>query len=370
MLVSRSRVALSPAVLLIASCLASSAAAQSPVDSLPTGYLTREGDARHWVPVQFAPSRAQTTWDPSVITLPTGTLSRLFLRADGEDSTQPMVAHTLPLTIHMSSNGVPAPGHITGDSYAGNRGTDRARVLDNANVNFGAFTPTGTGPAPWTVSIPILPFAYQSGRGLQIEWDVGTPTGGAASWNWFCDAERFDPPAAYGFFRRNNEREACPSVGTTYAGDVGGPGEMLNIWFNSLAGPGLPAVTFIGLNDLTWGGFTLPIDLAPFGFPGCRIWTDLTVGLLGQTDPSGVLGRVAVQLPIPFNPNLAGVRLYSQDFVLDPSFANGLRASDLGTIQIGNVVPRRAGKHLYTYTAPIDDRPEYILNLTPIVGIR
>ncbi|MFO1053347.1 MAG: hypothetical protein U1F36_14130 [Planctomycetota bacterium] len=357
------------AILLVVAPLARPLA-QSPTDTLPTRFLSQEANARHWVPVQFAPSRAQTTWDSTAIAFPTGTISRLYLRPDAAQTTQAMVAHSLPLTIHMSSVGVPPPGHVIPESYSANRGSDRVQVLGQTNLNFPAFTPSTTSPANWTVSIPITPFAWQSGRNLQIEWDVGTPTAGPASWTWFCDAQRFDPPASYGFFVRNNDRDACPSTGTTYAGDVGGPGELMSIWFNSLSGPNLPAVMFLGTSNQTWGGLTLPIDMAPIGFPGCKVWTDLTAGIATTTDPSGVLGRVAVTLPIPYNNNLAGLRIYSQDFVLDPSFGNGLRASDLGIVQIGGTVPRRQGKHLYTYTTAINDLPEYALDLTPIVGIR
>ena len=280
--------------------------AQAPTDTLPSGYLSREGDARHWVPVQFAPSRAQSTWDPSVITFPTGNLTRLYLRPDVAQSTTPMIAHNVAMTIHMSSVGVTMPGHIVGTSYAANRGSDRVRVLNSTNVNFPAFTIPSSGPSPWTVSIPIQNFPYQSGNPLQIEWDVATPTSGPASWNWFCDAKRWDPSGSSGFFVRDDERHACPSSGTAYAGEVGGPGELCSIWFNSLAGNSRPAVLFIGLSDHAWASQPLPIDLTAYGFPGCRLWTDPTVGIPAFTDASGVLGRVGVDIPLPFHASLAG----------------------------------------------------------------
>jgi hypothetical protein len=345
-------------------------AAQDPIDTLPSGFMNREGDARHWVPVQFAPSRAQTTFDPSVVALSSGSLSRLYLRPDVEHSSQPMLSHSVQLSIHMASLGLPSASQVIESSYAANRGSDRRRVLDNVTVNIPAFTPLGTGPGPWSISIPILPFPYQAGNGLQIEWDVNTPASGATSWNWFADAERFDPVPSYGFFRRTNERDACPSVGTTYAGQVGGPGELMEIWFSSLAAPGIPAVTFLGLSDQTWNGQSLPIDLAAIGIPGCKVWTDLTAGIFTQVDATGGTGRVGTILPIVRDTTFAGLRLYSQTFVFDTSFQSGLRASDLGVIQIGNNVPRRLGKHLYTYTTPFSDRPEFAMDLAPIVGVR
>lgn len=358
------------AVAVVAVTLAGTPAlAQNPSDTLPTGYLTREANARHWVPVQFAPSRAQTTFDPSVVAIGSRTISRISLRPDSAQSTLPMVAHAVTLGVHMSSAGVPMPGHLDATSYAANRGTDRAQVFAPSTVSFPAYTPGSAGPAAWTVSIPIQPFAYQSGNALQFEWDVAPPAGGASAWSWFCDAERFDPPAAYGFFVRDTPRNACPSSGTDYAGDVGGPGEMVHVWFNSLAGTSRPAAMFIGVSQTAWGSVTLPHDLTPYGFPGCRLWTSVDAIVTGSTDASGILGRFAVTLPLPYDPNLAGLRLYCQDIVVDPTFGGGIRASDQGIIQIGNSVPRRRGKHLYTYSIAINDTPEFALDLAPIVGI-
>lgn len=354
---------------LVATFTAAAALAQNPVDTLPTNYLTREANARHWVPVQFAPSRAQSTWDSSVIAIGTRTITRVSLRPDMAQTAGAMVAHSIPLSMHMSSVGVPAPGHVSALSYSYNRGSDRTQVLANTNVSFPAFTPGGSGPAPWTVAIPIQPFAYQSGNSLQIEWDVGMPAGGSTSWNWFCDAERFDPDASYGYFVRDMPRNACPNSGTEFSGDVGGPGEQLHVWFSSLAGTSRPAVMFIGTSQTSFGGASLPLDLSPYGFPGCKLWTSIDAMVAGSTDASGVLGRFGVYLPIPFDPNLANLRLYCQDFVLDPGFGGGVRASDQGIIQIGNAVPRRKGKHLYTYSTAIDDLPEFKLDLVPIVGI-
>ena len=58
--------------------------------------------------------------------------------------------------------------------------------------------------------------------------------------------------------------------------------------------PNSPAALIFGASNTAWGSFTLPLDLTPFGFTGCRLVAsvDLTVSLeslsffLAQGDPT------------------------------------------------------------------------------------
>lgn len=343
--------------------------AQTPTDTVPTGFLTQEGDARHWIPGHFAPARAQTTYDSSVVALPTGNISHLWLRADSGSTPGAMQAHRLVVTLHMGSRGVPAASHVLPESYSRNHGTDHTRVLDRAPVDFPAFTPNGS-VAPWHVSLPIQPFPFVAGNNLQLEWDIEDPSGSSASYPWFLDADDVTMREGGGWFRRTRERDACPSSGTIYDGEVGGPGDLCSVWFYSLSPPNLPAVTWFGTSDTTWDGTPLPIDLTPIGFAGCSIQTDLRVGIAGQTDSRGGTGRFRIDVPIPFDQNLAGTECYTQTFVLDTSFGGGLRASDRGKVHIGNFVERLDAKHLYSYRMPPIDWPEYATDIAPIIGVR
>jgi len=105
---------------------------------------------------------------------------------------------------------------------------------------------TNGSQAAWSVALPIQPFPFVAGRNLQIEWDIGDPSGGSTSMPWFLDAEDFTKRDGGGWFRRTREGDACPGQGTIYDGEVGGPGELASIWFYSLAGPNLPAITWFG----------------------------------------------------------------------------------------------------------------------------
>ncbi len=74
------------------------------------------------------------------------------------------------------------------------------------------------------------------------------------------------------------------------------------------------AVVTTGLQDTSWASGSLPLDLSPYGAPGCswRVSGDANV-LLG-----GAGGKVHGGLLIPLQGALLGVRLYQQALVLDP----------------------------------------------------
>ncbi|MFO1078474.1 MAG: hypothetical protein U1E73_12190 [Planctomycetota bacterium] len=77
-------------------------------------------------------------------------------------------------------------------------------------------------------------------------------------------------------------------------------------------------VVAVGFGDQHWGNFTLPLELTPYGLPGCRAYTsaDAAFALAHQG------GSAHVSLPLPNNPAFAGLRLYYQCFSADPQLAN------------------------------------------------
>lgn len=357
-----------PLLLAVALC-GGHALSQGPTATIPAGFETREGDTRHWVPGHSAPARAQTTYDASVVQLPTGNLTRLWLRADSGPLSPTMTAHRMLVTLHIGSDGVPAPSHVLPESYSRNRGRDHTRVLDRVAVDFPAFTPNATA-APWHISLPIRPFPYVAGNHLQLEWDLAPTGSGSHGVPWFVDAEGEVLREGGGYFRRTREADACPGSGTVYDGEVGGPGDLASVWFYSLSAPDLPAVTWFGTSPTRWGPRQLPIDLAPYGFPGCSIQTDLRAAVAGQTDSVNGVGRFRIDVRIPFDLQLQGSESYTQTFVLDPSFGGGMRVSDRGKLRIGNFVGRLRSKHLYSYNRTPIDHPEYAVDLAPIIGVR
>ncbi len=90
----------------------------------------------------------------------------------------------------------------------------------------------------------------------------------------------------------------------------------------------------IGWSDQQAGSFQLPLDLAPFGMPGChaRVATDLIVPLTGANNAA------TWTTPVPQNNALLGVSFYQQGFAIDPAAnAAGLTASNSVRVTIGRL---------------------------------
>lgn len=135
--------------------------------------------------------------------------------------------------------------------------------------------------------------------------------------------------------------EAAATFGTGCAGASGvqptlsGPpialtGQPWTLEFS--AGPNLSGLLFLSGQNLTWGGFTLPLDLGPlFGEDGCELLVapDTTTPI--TTD---ALGNGSLELP----PFAAGLTLYLQAYFvdLDPQVLDPLIALSNG-VQIESV---------------------------------
>jgi hypothetical protein len=104
---------------------------------------------------------------------------------------------------------------------------------------------------------------------------------------------------------------APPLVLQPAAGNLPLPGQP---FVSVLAVPPATTAAFLaaGFSDRTIGATPLPLDLAPFGMPGCTLYQDLSVLAL----PCQLAGTTASQsLSIPNTTSLAGLRLYLQGWV-------------------------------------------------------
>jgi hypothetical protein len=63
------------------------------------------------------------------------------------------------------------------------------------------------------------------------------------------------------------------------------------------------AVMIVGDSTVSWSGVPLPLDLAPYGAPGCSL--HVSVALL-TSSATNAAGRSETTLPIPADPALAG----------------------------------------------------------------
>ncbi|MCR9243759.1 MAG: hypothetical protein NXI31_01920 [bacterium] len=77
-----------------------------------------------------------------------------------------------------------------------------------------------------------------------------------------------------------------------------------------------PAVAAIGTSNASANGVPLPLDLTPYGAPGCDLLCSVDLVLPGQTDAQGtsLAGWV-----IPFDPALVGASFFCQWLIADPT---------------------------------------------------
>lgn len=122
--------------------------------------------------------------------------------------------------------------------------------------------------------------------------------------------------AGYGFFAPG----CAGSMGVSHLSfNLPQLGSTLNVTMNNL--PLSACILLTGLSNTMSSFGPLPLDLAPFGAPGCpaRVSADSTLFLFGA-------GNTATwSFPIPAMPYLSGLKLFNQALVLDPGF-NGLNA--------------------------------------------
>ncbi|HHI68128.1 MAG TPA: hypothetical protein ENJ97_02255, partial [Planctomycetes bacterium] len=84
-------------------------------------------------------------------------------------------------------------------------------------------------------------------------------------------------------------------------------------WFN------LPAVNWLGVSTSAWGRLILPLDLAPYGAKGCRIYTDMVIRrpMFLRTPQGKNYSEGKVSYYIPPDPSLLGSVFYTQCLTVD-----------------------------------------------------
>lgn len=75
---------------------------------------------------------------------------------------------------------------------------------------------------------------------------------------------------------------------------------------------GRPAFAIFGASRSSWGAFSLPLDLAPIGMPGCALLASADLVLPFPSVP-------LLDLPVPADVRLVGSTLYAQAWIADPA---------------------------------------------------
>lgn len=300
---------------------------------LPRAARTGAGNARTHVPFSYTPTRFQQAFDRAEFAAGL-TVRGLAFRRDEQQGETPSYDVDLEIDFAYTSR---APGALS-TKFAANidPGTvEKVFRRRTIRVHGARRLPR---PGEWDLRIPLdAPFVARppKGRHLLLDVRVHSHSMGNRPFAAWWDALQGrgltriysdkTPQAAAGVrddlnlvvaFMRGGPGRLPPRLQTDGAPQLG---ESFAVVLRD-APPHAPAGLAHGWSRTTWNGAPLPLDLGPFGAPGCRLLTDWFL-LIGA--PADAVGQSAVRYTIPNDPNLTGVGFYQQFLVLDPA-ANGL----------------------------------------------
>jgi len=151
------------------------------------------------------------------------------------------------------------------------------------------------------------------------------PTTGAAS-NWVPKVRVCAESPSLDSFGAGCGSGLQPALGLTGSARLG---QTATVWLSN-APAATASVLVLGVGNRAP---TFPVDLAPLGMPGCKLYCSSDVGLTATTN---ALGIARAPLAVPSDETLVGSIVYQQFFVLDPGGnARGLTASNYGRILVG-----------------------------------
>ena len=202
-------------------------------------------------------------------------------------------------------------------TFASNHGATPTTVLSGP-ISLPAANNQATWPAPWQTPFPFTtPFVFVKAAGSSLVVDI-LQTGNTGTAIWYLEASGPDNGTRA---ENGGPLSTCKFSNGNYNNGLGYSlpkvGGSWSLSYSSIL-PNAIGVGALGGSGVggTWGSLTLPIDLAPFGAPGCKwnVSADFTVGLTASASGSASWASI----PIPNNPSLGGGVFYDHAAFLDP----------------------------------------------------
>lgn len=291
----------------------SSLAAQTSSTVLPDSYEQTEGETLVFWAFSPFPAQRQLLIDTRRMA-PLGgrELVEIEVRRDGGNFA--LQGGRLRVELWLSH-----PASYASDAspeLAANIGPDRTLFFQGF-VDLPHLAGFETDPAPWgagSVRLPgIRPFVLK-GTTLCIESRTSAAQAGKPGQApyWPIDAARgpIGESAVRGTscLPGNAEQPAAAEAASALTGEK----LVVTLQMPAIA----PPVAFLlwGFDAQRWGATTLPLDLGPFGAPGCFLQQEIVgvESVLCERLPSAPYERASVEFPVPADPGLAGLRLYAQ----------------------------------------------------------
>ena len=296
---------------------------------VPAMWTNWEGPANCYYPFSYEKCRTQILYRSGALAKTGGTITGIEFRRDGRTySTSTFMARSWPIQVDAYVTSV-SPREMT-TTFATNRGSGSPTTLFNSILNLPALLPPPPPPninryaqlPPWSVKVPFqsfFPFKVSQGSLL---FEVICKNLGTSGSNYVLDGDV--QPRALGAYVRCYRFTGC--VGkqsqfirinidpTTWV--LGGSAEVSWQTGRSSVSPPPPItsiINWIGDRRDRWGSIKLPFYLYYLGGGFCRIFANWLASQPVALNAKATWG------PIPKNPALEGVVLYTQALAVAPS---------------------------------------------------
>ncbi|MCI0587945.1 MAG: hypothetical protein L0323_14025 [Planctomycetes bacterium] len=334
------------------------AAAQGPENnSYPFGFFSPGGAGR------YQQVYAASDFLASGVAFPIAVTALAFRPGQMTPTTSyPLEGQTLTVTLTLSASAA-APDALS-STYAANASGPATTAYSGTLVLPSVPPFPGPGPYPFVWTIPLqTPFLYTGASDLLLDLSIlGSSVPGANapldSVGIFGDAvsrqvSQGNPVATTADFGDTTgliTRVSYESLFAPFGAGCAGPGGYVPSIGSSGGAPTLGNSSFaitlanatgggsaflvLGASDVSWLGVPLPIDLAPFGGPGCPLLVSGDVLIPWPVSGSGAgAGSASVPTPIPANPSLAGGKVFVQWVPSEP-IAGGVRVSNAAAVTL------------------------------------
>jgi hypothetical protein len=170
--------------------------------------------------------------------------------------------------------------------------------------------------------------AHDSLRGRTVLFGRSNASGGPETWEYgpavVATAQPYGSGCGAPALQFTPDPQALPVIGGTARATVA------NV-------PAGTAFVALGTSDTEAAGMPLPLDLGPFGMPGCSLWQSADLALLWPTTP-GAAATATFTMDVPDELWLVGMDVYAQAWAPAPGAnAGGLVTSDAIAFRIGHL---------------------------------